>query len=138
VTAPDTPPAVSVRSLDTDWLLDLLTSMANAGEFTVAITLWTSAGIVSGDLVGSPVWVRELRASIRAGGDAEAQHFADDLQSVEDHIVRSAAQAEAAPEPLSFLHLRNASTLMPSGEVFTHGLWRGRFVEVTGWTLGRP
>ena len=138
MTAPDTPPAVSVRSLDTDWLLDLLTSMANAGEFTVALTLWTSAGIVSGDLVGSPVWVRELRASIRADGDAEAQHFADDLQSVEDHIVSSAAQAEAAPEQLSFLHLRNASTLMPSGEVFTHGLWRGRFVDVTGWTLGRP
>lgn len=135
--APD-PTTVSVRSLDTDWLLDLLTSMANAGEFTVALTLWTPAGIVAGDLVGSPVWVRELRESIRAGGDAEAQHFADDLQSVEEHIVHSAAAAEADPEPLTFLHLRNASTLMPSGEVFTHGLWRGRFVDVTGWTLGRP
>ena len=138
MTSPDPSPAVSVRSLDTDWLLDLLTSMANAGDFTVAITLWTSAGIVTGDLVGSPVWVRELRASIRAAGDAEAQHFADDLQSVEDHIVRTAAQAEANPEPLSFVHLRNASTVMQSGEVFTHGLWRGRFVDVTGWTLGRP
>lgn len=133
--APDT---LGVRSLDTDWLLDLLTSMANAGDFTVAITLWTPAGLVAGDLIGSPVWIRELRASIRAAGDAEAQHFADDLQSVEDHIVLGAAQAEAAPEPLSYLHLRNASTLMSNGEVFTHGLWRGRFVDVTGWTLGRP
>lgn len=137
MTAPD-PSVVSVRSLDTDWLLDLLTSMANAGDFTVAVTLWTSAGIIAGDLVGSPVWVRELRAGIRADGDAEAQHFADDLQSVEDHIVASASQAETNPEPLSFLHLRNASTLMANGEVFTHGLWRGRFVDVTGWTLGRP
>lgn len=137
MTTPD-PSVAAVRSLDTDWLLDLLTSMANAGDFTVAMTLWTPAGIVAGDLIGSPVWIRELRASIRAGGDAEAQHFADDLQSVEDHVSASAAQAEASPEPLSFLHLRNASTLMANGEVFTHGLWRGRFVDVTGWTLGRP
>jgi hypothetical protein len=138
VTTPEPGTTVGVRSLDTDWLLDLLTSMANAGSFSVAVTLWTSAGIVTGDLVGSPVWIRELRESIRAGGDAEALHFADDLESVEQHIVQSAARAEAEPEPLSFLHLRNASTLMASGEVFTHGLWRGRFVDVTGWTLGRP
>lgn len=137
MSSPD-PSTVSVRSLDTDWLLDLLTSMANAGDFTVAVTLWTPAGIVAGDLIGSPVWVRELRATIRAAGDAEAQHFADDLQSVEDHITATTAQAEKEPEPLSFLHLRNASTLMAGGEVFTHGLWRGRFVDVTGWTLGRP
>lgn len=128
---------VSVRSVDTDWLLDLLTSMANAGDFTVAVTLWTSAGIVSGDLVGSPVWIRELRASIRSGGDAEAQHFADDLQSVEEHITLSAATAESDPQPLSLLHLRNATTVLPSGERFEHGLWRGRFVDVTGWTLGK-
>ena len=132
------PTIASVRSLDTDWLLDLLTSMANAGEFTVAITLWTPAGIVAGDLVGSPVWIRELRASIRAAGDAQAVHFADDLQSVEDHITVGAQQAEQNPEPLSYLHLRNASTIVPGGEVFTHGLWRGRFVDITGWTLGRP
>jgi hypothetical protein len=137
VAQPD-PIVASVRSQDTDWLLDLLTSMANAGEFTVALTLWTPAGIVSGDLIGSPVWIRELRASIRAGGDAQAQHFADDLESVEDHIASGAAQAEQHPEPLSYLHLRNASTVIPGGEVFTHGLWRGRFVDVTGWTLGRP
>ena len=132
------PTLASVRSLDTDWLLDLLTSMANAGDFTVAITLWTPAGIVSGDLIGSPVWIRELRASIRVDGDAQAAHFADDLQSVEDHIVVGAAQAEQEPEPLSYLHLRNASTVVPGGELFTHGLWRGRFVDITGWTLGRP
>lgn len=132
------PTIASVRSLDTDWLLDLLTSMANAGDFTVAITLWTPAGIVAGDLIGSRVWIAELRAGIRADGDAEAQLFADDLQSVEEHITTSAAEAVRAPEPLSYLHLRNASTLLPSGETFNHGLWRGRFVDVTGWTLGRP
>jgi hypothetical protein len=131
------PVVTHVRSLDTDWLLDLLTSMANAGDFTVAITLWTPAGIVSGDLIGSPVWIRELRASVRTGGDAEAAHFADDLQSVEDHITLSAATAEQAPQPLSLLHLRDATTVLPSGERFEHGLWRGRFVDVTGWTLGK-
>ena len=137
MTAPE-PTIASVRSLDTDWLLDLLTSMANAGDFTVAITLWTPAGIVSGDLVGSVVWIRELRAGIRDGGDAQAAHFADDLQSVEDHIVLGVQQAEQTPEPLSYLHLRNASTVIPGGQLFEHGLWRGRFVDVTGWTLGRP
>ena len=131
------PTVTHVRSLDTDWLLDLLTSMANAGDFTVAITLWTPAGIVSGDLIGSPVWIRELRAGIRAGGDAQAAHFADDLQSVEDHITLSAATAEQDPQPLALLHLRNATTVLPSGERFEHGLWRGRFVDVTGWTLGK-
>jgi hypothetical protein len=138
VTSPADPSIASVRSLDTDWLLDLLTSMANAGDFTVALTLWTPAGLVAGDLIGSPVWIRELRAGVRAGGDAQAQLFADDLQAVEDHITLGAKDAEKDPEPLSFVHLRNASTLMANGEVFTHGLWRGRFVDVTGWTLGRP
>jgi hypothetical protein len=135
VTAPD-PSVVSVRSLDTDWLLDLLTSMANAGDFSVAVTLWTPAGIVSGDLIGSPVWIRELRAQVRSGGE-ESQHFADDLQSVQDHITRSAVEAERNPEPLSFVHLRDAVTLLPSGATFPHGLWRGRFVDITGWTLGK-
>jgi hypothetical protein len=135
-TPPD-PITASVRSLDTDWLLDLLTSMANAGDFTVAVTLWTPAGIVSGDLVGSPAWIRELRAGVRASGDVDAQRFADDLQSVEDHITRGAVQAQQSPEPLSYLHLRNATTLLPGGETFRHGLWRGRFVDVTGWTLGK-
>jgi hypothetical protein len=136
VTTPD-PSVLSVRSLDTDWLLDLLASMANAGDFTVAITLWTPAGIISGDLIGSPVWIRELRAQIRAADDPEGMRFADDLQSVQDHITRSAVEAERSPEPLSFVHLRNAVTVMPSGETFSHGLWRGRFVDVTGWTLGK-
>jgi hypothetical protein len=139
VTAP-TPPdptIASVRSLDTDWLLDLLTSMANSGDFSVAITLWTPAGILSGDLIGSSVWITELRAQIRAADDPEGMRFADDLQSVQDHIVRGAVEAERSPEPLSYLHLRNATTLMPSGETFSHGLWRGRFVDITGWTLGK-
>jgi len=136
VTTPE-PTVASVRSLDTDWLLDLLASMANGGSFSVAITLWTPAGIVSGDLIGSPEWIRDLRAQIRSTGDEQAQLFADDLESVELHITQSAAAAEQAPEPLSFVHLRNATTLMPSGETFSHGLWRGRFVDVTGWTLGK-
>jgi hypothetical protein len=136
VTVPDDG-ATPVRSADTDWLLDLLTSMANAGDFTVAITLWTPAGIVSGDLIGSPVWIAELRKQVRSSGAPQAAVFAGDLSSVETHIVHSAAQAEITPQPLSFLHLRNAVTLMPSGETFEHGLWRGRFVDVTGWTLGR-
>jgi cellobiose phosphorylase len=63
--------------------------------------------------------------------------FADDLQSVQDHITVSAVQAEQSPEPLSFLHLRDAVTLLPSGATFPHRLWRGRFVDVTGWTLGK-
>jgi hypothetical protein len=131
------PTVASVRSLDTDWLLDLLTSMANAGDFSVAITLWTPGGIVSGDLIGSPAWITELRAQVRAADDPEAMRFADDLQSVQDHIVRSAVEAERSPEPLSFIHLREATTLLPSGETFRHGLWRGRFVDITGWTLGK-
>ncbi len=136
MTTPD-PAIASVRSLDTDWLLDLLASMANGGGFSVAITLWTPSGIVTGDLIGSPEWIRDLRGQIRTTGDDEAQRFADDLESVEAHITESAAAAEQSPEPLSFLHLRNAATLMPSGETFHHGLWRGRFVDITGWTLGK-
>jgi hypothetical protein len=136
MTAPD-PAATPVRSLDTDWFLDLLASMANGGGFSVAVTLWTPAGIVSGDLVGSPDWIRALREQVREGGDAQAQHFADDLESVEQHIVAGAAAAQGNPEPLSFVHLRDATTVLPGGEVFRHGLWRGRFVDITGWTLGK-
>ena len=136
MTVPD-PAVTPVRSLDTDWFLDLLTSMANGGGFSVAVTLWTPAGIVSGDLVGSPDWIRALRAQVREGGDEQAQHFAADLESVEQHIVASAAAAQESPEPLSFVHLKDATTVLPGGEVFRHGLWRGRFVDITGWTLGK-
>lgn len=127
--------ATPVRSFDTDWLLDLLASMANAGDFTVAVTLWTPSGIVSGDLIGAPVWIRQLRASVRASGAPQAAVFAGDLDSVEQHIVRQAT--DASTEPLSFLHLRGATTVLGSGEIFQHELWRGRFVDVTGWTLGK-
>ena len=60
-----------------------------------------------------------------------------DLASVEEHVTRQAEMAAVAPEPLSFLHLKDATTLLQSGETFSHDLWRGRFVDVTGWTLGR-
>lgn len=137
MTAPD-PAAVAVRSTDVDWLLELLVSMANAGDFRVAMTLWTPAGVVAGDLVGAPVWIRELRAQIRAAGTAESHHFADDLSSVEQAIAGQAAAAAKTAEPVAFLHLANAITLFPQGETFQHGLWRGRIVDVSGWTLGRP
>lgn len=137
MTSPADPHVTPVRSLDTDWLLDLLTSMANGGGFSVAVTLWTPAGIVSGDLIGSPDWIAALREQVRATGDPQAQHFADDLASVEQHIVAGAAAARDNPEPLSFVHLSDATTLLPNGQSFRHGLWRGRFVDVTGWTLGK-
>jgi len=135
VTAPD--PVTAVRSLDTDWLLDLMASMANAGGFSVAVTLWTPTGVVSGELIGSPEWIGLLREQIRTTGDEQAQRFAADLESVEQHIVQSTAAAQDSPEPLSFLHLKDAVTVMPDGEPLRHGLWRGRFVDVAGWTLGR-
>ena len=37
----------------------------------------------------------------------------------------------------SVVHLRAAVTLLPSGARFPHELWRGRFVDITGWTLGK-
>ncbi|HWG92755.1 MAG TPA: hypothetical protein VNU66_00825 [Mycobacteriales bacterium] len=135
MTAPEPGTPMPVRSVDTDWLLDLLTSTANAGDFTVAVTLWTPAGIVSGDLVGAPVWIRLLREQVRTSGAGQAAVFAGDLEQVEQHILRTTA--DPGTEPLSFLHLADARTLLPSGEVFEHGLWRGRFVDVAGWTLGR-
>lgn len=137
MTTPDQA-AVPVRSADTDWLLELLTSMADAGDFRVAVTLWTPAGVVTGDLVGAPIWIRELRAQVRRGGTAEAHHFADDLSSVEAAIDNQAATTATGAEPMTFLHLIGAVTLFPAGEAFAHGLWRGRFADVTGWTLGRP
>lgn len=137
MTTPDAS-AVPVPASQADWLLELLTSMADAGDFRVAVTLWTPAGIVTGDLVGAPVWIRELRAQVRRGGSPEAHAFADDLGSVEDAIGAQAAASAASAEPLSFLHLVDAMTLFPAGDTFAHGLWRGRFVDVAGWTLGRP
>lgn len=137
MTAPD-PATVPVRSTDTDWLLELLTSMADAGQFRVAVTVWTAAGVVTGELVGGPVWIRALREQVRAAGTSSSHHFADDLAAVEDAIFTQAASRATSGEPPGFLHLVDAVTLFPGGMSFSHGLWRGRFVDVTGWTLGRP
>ena len=122
---------------DNDLVLELLASTADAGDFTVAVTLWTAAGIVSGDLVGAPTWIRALRQEVRASGDPQAAVFAGDLDGVERHLVDEAAAAQLSREPLRYLHLQDAKTLMATGEVFPHRLWRGRFADVSGWTLGK-
>jgi hypothetical protein len=122
---------------ENDLVLELLASTADAGDFTVAVTLWTSAGIVSGDLVGAPAWIRALRQEVRSSGDPQAAVFAADLDGVERHLVTDAAAAQLSREPLHHLHLLDAKTLMATGEVFPHRLWRCRFADVTGWTLGK-
>ncbi len=129
-------------SIDTDWVLDILVSIANKTKagFSVSVTLNLGGSLTFGTLIGGPEWAELTDAALRSAQGPGAEGFADALAPVKRDIESSAAddKEELRSLPLRFLHLKDAWTVLGDGKRYNLGLWRGRLSEVSAWTFGAP
>jgi hypothetical protein len=126
-------------------------------SMSMGITLTTSTGLISGQLISAIEWFRTVEkqcneaASRYPGARSLAEffkQFADDyaeslaeysvtlerIQDIPDRY-RNILVEEETP---SFIHLKEAR-LFSAGQTLQPGngiLWRGRLSEVNGWCLG--
>src|SRR5690606_9073723 len=117
-----------------DAALNLFVAMADEQGVGTAITLTTSGGMVTGDLVGIEEYFR-LLGGLLSGGDSESA-TAKSFDRIGDE-VRASVEAEGGPS--DFVHLRNARFLSGTALVPTPPagmLWRGSLSAVQGFSIG--
>lgn len=124
--------------------LQHLVRMVNNAEtdFSFGITLFTSAGVVTGSLISRKKYFEKFGQSFKSGFD---QSFPDtDWQYIADSFAAKGTEGDDLPEgdeyecPPQFVHLDGASLLSGDGSLIMKSgiLWRGKLQAVTGFTLG--
>ena len=101
---------------------------------SVAVTLTTVGGIVSGSLVASRIWAERWEGVVaRAVGD---QDHAEQVVLL-PRTVQNALDLAGPGGLHDFAHLIDVTFLSAPGAP-TSPLWRGRVSTVSGWSLGAP
>lgn len=130
-----------------DEVLAMLADIANRGGVGMGITLNVQGQIVCGDVCSGAVFFEEIAEVLRSA-DVTVTNVDDEEQ---EQTVRGAvglladAVAERAqnygpdaPQLVTaYIHLKNAELWDPSGRHVGVRHWRGRLVDVSGWSLGR-
>lgn len=124
-------------NVDRDWVLQHLVTVVNSEEdFTQPITLWTNAGIISGELISAKSY-----AELYSGRFLE--RFSPENVEAPAKMLGWLFGGYFADEPpmgsnTAFIHLRGAKLFLPNGVIPTGQgvLWRGRISQITGFNLG--
>ncbi|GAA4803589.1 hypothetical protein [Streptomyces ziwulingensis] len=130
-TTADDEPAQPVADAHLELLVRLVEAQSGA---SMALSLTTPGGIVSGRLVGSAVWAERWREAVREA--VRAEDHADQLIQL-PHIVQDAMPETDAAGLHDFVHLVDVTFLSAPGPPTTP-LWRGRVRDISGWSLGAP
>ncbi|MFJ8493197.1 hypothetical protein ACIRBZ_33360 [Streptomyces sp. NPDC094038] len=101
---------------------------------SIAVSLTTPGGVVSGSLVGRGTWAERWEDVVAEA--VGAQEHAEPLvllpRTVQDNVE------ENAPDRLhTFVHLVDV-TFLSAPAAPASPLWRGRISDVSGWSLGAP
>lgn len=130
---------------ESDYLLEILVSMANSVGVSVGVTILTHGFLISGMLVGGAEYFEALG---RGFGSAKGTtpEMANALQkafSSGAEPYRLAKMGEdVSMTPTAYIHLKDARFFSGQGAPIqgakgTEGmLWRGRLSEVSGFTVG--
>lgn len=119
--APDTALSMLVSTID---------RLSDAG---VGITVTVGGTQISGRLTARRKWLEEYRAVL--GEDlAFIPAIYDALWDVDDER----SETEETPKFSAFLHLAQATTILPGGGRLggENFYWRGRLTEIQGWSVG--
>jgi hypothetical protein len=124
-------------NVDRDWVLQHLVTVVNGeADFTQPITLWTNAGIISGELISAKTY-----AELYSGKFLE--RFSPDAVEGTAKMLDwlfGGYFSDAPPmgSNTAFIHLRGAKLFLPNGVLpSSEGvLWRGRLSQITGFNLG--
>ncbi|MET9124056.1 hypothetical protein [Streptomyces sp. NPDC004528] len=131
-----------------DHYLSLLLTMVDSGESvtSMSITLGTSSGFISGDLVSRETWKSLWTETVLTRANAGAGTmglFPDTVDHLLDQAKRDAGagdaggQAGAAAEAPRFVHLKDVTLFAPGARPIGLPFWRGSLASVSGWTLGK-
>ena len=132
-----------VQGTAVDSHLQQLVRMVNNAEtdFNFGITLFTTAGVLTGQLISKKKYFRLFGESFKGGLH---QAFPDaDWQNIADSYAAIGTEGDDLPEgkyecPPQFIHLEGARLLGGDGGLIIKGgmLWRGKLQSVSGFTLG--
>ena len=139
--------AVRRAALASDDILGTWVHLANSSVgLSVPMTLAIGGQVVSGTLIGAPVYLEGVATQLehlRGGENSEAAQraLADSYRARAAEYLATEAEADGdseeikLPPPTAFIHLRAASISTPDGY---HNIpfWRACLTKVSGWSLG--
>jgi hypothetical protein len=121
----------------TDWFLQSQVLLINNSQLSMSITLFTSAGMVTGQLISVEQYFKlyaELFSNAIPGDQKE-----DIRQRYEEMGKRGNATEEDELEPApQYIHLKEARLCTPNGQTPNAPglLWRGTIASISGFALG--
>lgn len=120
-----------------DWFLQRLVSIVNTSDLEFGITLTVGGSIVSGTLVGGTKYFETFAKDFSGAWPKEAQEVIREALASHTAIYK-AGNDDQEPTPPQFLHLINARSFQPTGQLPNNRgvLWRGKINSVSGFSLG--
>ena len=128
-----------VPTPERDYLLGQFISVANLGA-SFGVTLTVGGLIITGTLIGGKEYLELLASSVDAAGfgkkEGEEETALGKLVRSYSHLYDD-VKFDTFATP-GYIHLKNVQFIPVSGtgNTFNGVLWRGRLMEVSGWTLG--
>lgn len=133
-----------INSTYTDLYLEMLLTFLDredAKGSSASVSLLIGGTLVCGDLISHDAWLEAFQEWMSGLGDGAK--FVGDLFAETDRV---SAERENGEEPLGFVHLKNVRIVTnyrgtldgEAAQGMESPLWRGRLVDIQGWTLGRP
>lgn len=131
--------------MDPDWLLALLVDHLNEHGGEIPITLTTPGGVLTGTLIGVREYLKRYGTDLASVFPSRANAILDTFDAAGEESANSVRRhkekvraGETEFESPRYLHLRDAQYL--TGNLHSTArdtvLWRGRLVDVSGFSLG--
>ena len=123
-----------------DPILRVLVSVCNRGSLTFGVTVAQGGLVISGTAVGVSQFMHNMAAELEARGGDDADVLSEPLR----YLALIAEDPEPDPNDRSdpvddlplYLHLEDARIRSGGIVVADRVRWRGRLVDVNGWSLG--
>lgn len=109
---------------------------------SIPVTFMVNGGIIYGSLISADTWKiqweEQMQKAEGVGVDV-IRNFPRDI----DEAFEQAFEEEAAEKPDDdglryFVHMKDASLVIPGSAPISLPLWRGRLESVDGWSVGCP
>ncbi len=117
-------------------LAAFIRSIENLADASIGVTLTTTGGVVSGELVSGTEWAKAYLEELE--GTPAAPFLAETFEVLAKSLTPKDTKDEAGDGVPEFIHLTqarylNANGMVPQGDTRP---WRGRLDQVVAWSFG--
>jgi hypothetical protein len=121
----------------TDWFLQEQVKLANNLNFSMSITLFTAAGMVTGQLISVEEYFKLYAESFSAAFAEQERDNIREAYEAKGKLGTPPKENEPEPSP-QFIHLKGAKLCALSGQIPGNPgfLWRGTIASISGFALG--